>query len=255
MLGSGSSGNATLVTSSKTRVLIDAGFSCKEIFRRLNETGTDPLGLDGVVITHEHSDHVKGLNVLLKKLDIPVYLSQGTWNALQKDMAHHYKKVHPFPAGNGFEIGDIGFESFEVLHDAADPVGFCLHNGASKIGVATDLGKTTHLVRESLRGAHCLILESNHDPGMLFRGPYPWWLKQRIKGIFGHLSNEDSASLLTDLLHTDLRHVVLAHVSQTNNMNEMAHLNAMRVLQSNDCRHIQLQVALQDRAISPIELI
>ncbi len=254
MLGSGSSGNATVVASQKARVLIDAGFSCREIFRRMDQIGVESSKLDGVIVTHEHSDHVKGLAVLVKKLNIPVYTSQGTWQALKKNVGSHIKQVHTFSAGGDFEIEDIGFESFSVLHDAADPVGFCLYNSGSKIGVATDLGKTTHLVRESLKGAQCLILESNHDPGMLYRGPYPWWLKQRIKGIFGHLSNEDSASLLTDLLHSDLRHVVLAHVSQTNNLNEMAHLNAMNVLQKNDCRHIQVQVALQDRAIGPISV-
>ena len=235
-------------------VLIDAGFTCKEVFRRMDDMGVDPSDLNGIVITHEHSDHVKGLDILLKKLDIPVYLSQGTWEILKKNLHHHINRVKTFSAGKGFQIADIGFESFSVLHDASDPVGFCLYHGDSKLGVATDLGKTTHLVRESLKGAQCLILESNHDPGMLFRGPYPWWLKQRIKGMFGHLSNEDSASLLTDLLHTDLQHVILAHVSQTNNLNEMVHLNAMRVLQENDVKHIQIQVALQDRILSPIEV-
>ena len=253
-MGSGSAGNAILVTSAKAKILIDAGFTCKEICRRLDEMGVDPSDLNGVVITHEHSDHVKGLDVLLKKLGIPLYLSQGTWDALKKNMYNQRHSVNPFTAGQEFQIADIGFQSFSVLHDAADPVGFCLYNGESKIGVATDLGKTTHLVRESLKGAQCLILESNHDPGMLFRGPYPWWLKQRIKGMFGHLSNEDSASLLTDLLHTDLQHVILAHVSQTNNMNEMVHLNAMRVLQKYDARHIQIQVALQDRALTPVDV-
>jgi phosphoribosyl 1,2-cyclic phosphodiesterase len=254
-LGSGSSGNASFVASSKARVLIDAGFSCKEIFRRLDQIGIKPTELDSVVITHEHSDHVRGLDVLIKRLNIPVYLSRGTWENLKNNMNNPVSHLHVFSAGKGFEIGDIGFESFSVLHDAADPVGFCLYNDGSKIGVATDLGKSTHLVRESLKGSQCLILESNHDPGMLYRGPYPWWLKQRIKGMFGHLSNEDSASLLTDLLHTDLKHVVLAHISQKNNMNDMVQLNAMKVLQKHDCRHIELQVALQDRAIRPIELV
>jgi phosphoribosyl 1,2-cyclic phosphodiesterase len=221
----------------------------------LEQIGVEPDELNGVVITHEHSDHVRGLDVLIKRLNVPVYLSQGTWETLKKDKNRNIKHVHIFSAGKGFEIGDIEFESFSVMHDAADPVGYCLYNGETKIGVATDLGKTTHLVRESLKGSQCLILESNHDPGMLYRGPYPWWLKQRIKGIFGHLSNEDSASLLSDLLHTDLKHVVLAHISQTNNMNDMAHLNAMKVLQEHDYRHIDIQVALQDRVTGPVELV
>lgn len=221
----------------------------------MDQIGIKPTELDGVVITHEHSDHVRGLDVLIKRLNIPVYLSKGTWETLKDNMNNPVKHLHVFSAGKSFEIGDIGFESFSVLHDASDPVCFCLYNAGSKIGVATDLGKITHLVRESLKGSQCLILESNHDPGMLFRGPYPWWLKQRIKGIFGHLSNEDSASLLTDLLHTDLKHVVLAHISQTNNMNDMVHLNAMKVLQNNDCQHIEIQLALQDRALRPIELV
>jgi phosphoribosyl 1,2-cyclic phosphodiesterase len=162
--------------------------------------------------------------------------------------------VRTFSPGKNFDIEDITIESFSVLHDAADPVGFCLHGDGAKMGVATDLGKTTHLVRESLRGSHCLILESNHDPGMLVRGPYPWWLKQRIKGMFGHLSNEDSSSLLADLLHSGLSHVVLAHLSQVNNQEEIAHLNALKVLRENDCRHIQVRVAGQDRVGDPILL-
>ena len=243
------------MASSKANVLIDAGFSCREILRRLDEAHVKSSELTGVVISHEHSDHVKGLDVLAKKLNIPLYMSQGTWNALKKHMSKHEKHVRVFSAGEGFEIEDIGFESFSVLHDAADPVGFCIYHEESKIGVATDLGKITHLVRESLKGSQCLILESNHDPGMLYRGPYPWWLKQRIKGIFGHLSNEDTATLLTDLLHTDLRHVILAHISQVNNQSEIAHLNAMRVLRQHEYNNIQIQVASQDRAITPIELL
>lgn len=255
VLGSGSSGNATVVASSCAKVLVDAGFSCKEILSRLHETGINPSELDALVVTHEHSDHVKGLAVLIKRLDIPLYLTHGTWEALKDDLKKHVRQVYIFSAGQGFEIKDIGFESFPVLHDASDPVGYCFHYAGTKVGLATDLGKVTHLVRESLKGASCLILESNHDPGMLFRGPYPWWLKQRIKGRFGHLSNEDSATLLGDLLHTDLKHVVLAHLSQTNNHREMAHLNAMKVLQENKCHHVKLEVALQDKAIKPVEVV
>lgn len=251
-MGSGSSGNSTLVVSSGAKVLIDAGFSCREICRRVADAGVDPAELDAVLITHEHSDHVKGLSVLTKRLGVPVYLTKGTYDALNKKSDFKFGNTYTFASGQGFEIEDIGFQSFPVLHDAAEPVGYCFQNEGSKVGMATDLGKVTHLVRESLKGANCLILESNHDPGMLFRGPYPWWLKQRIKGMFGHLSNEDSASLLTDLVHTDLRHVVLAHISQQNNLKEMAHLNAMNALQKCDCSHVELQVALQDSATKPV---
>ncbi|MBN2373919.1 MBL fold metallo-hydrolase [bacterium] len=254
-MGSGSSGNATFVSSGGTNVLIDAGFSCREIFKRLEEIGATPSGLDAVIITHEHSDHIKGLDVLMKRFGIHLYLTQGTWKAMEKDMNRYSGQVYTFSAGQSFEINDIGFDSFPVLHDAAEPVGFCLHNNGSKLGIATDLGKVTHLVRESLKGSRCLILESNHDPGMLNRGPYPWWLKQRIRGRFGHLSNDDSANLLTDLLHTDLRHVVLAHISQTNNQREMAHINALKVIQKQEYRHIDIQVAFQDRTLKPIEVV
>ncbi|MGA1842971.1 MAG: MBL fold metallo-hydrolase [bacterium] len=252
VLGSGSSGNATLVASARARVLVDAGFSCREIVRRLSSIGISPEDLHGVVVSHEHTDHLRGLETLSKRLDIPIYLSRGTWDAIRHDKGSRFRNVRTFSPGKQFDIEDITFESFSVLHDAADPVGFCIHSGGAKLGVATDLGKTTHLVRESLRGSHCLILESNHDPGMLVRGPYPWWLKQRIKGMFGHLSNEDSSSLLSDLLHSDLSHVVLAHLSQVNNQEEMAHLNALRVLREKDCHHIQVRVAGQDCVTDPI---
>ncbi len=220
----------------------------------MKQIGIDPYELDAVVVTHEHTDHIKGLSILLKRLNIPLYITEGTWNVLEKKMGEHVHRVNTFAAGDSFNIKDIGFESFPILHDAADPVGFCFLSERVKIGLATDLGKVTHLVRESLKGSNCLILESNHDPGMLYRGPYPWWLKQRIKGRFGHLSNEDFASLLTDLLHNDLRHVIMAHISQTNNQMEMAHLNALKVLQKNEYKHVDIQMAQQHKAIKPIEL-
>lgn len=170
-------------------------------------------------------------------------------------MSKNVKHLHTFSAGEGFRINDIYFESFPILHDASEPAGFCIYNGQSKIGIATDLGKATNLVREALKGANCLILESNHDPGMLYRGPYPWWLKQRIKGRFGHLSNEDSATLLEELMHINLQHVVMAHISQTNNQMEMVHLNATKVLQKGKYSHVELQLAEQHRAIRPIEFV
>jgi len=235
--------------------LVDVGFSFQEIRNRLKDCEVDPSELDGIIITHEHTDHIKGLGVLVKRLNLPVFMTNGTWKIVETKYGCHVSDLHTFSPGEDFHIKEIGFESFSVLHDAADPVGFCFSRDGLKVGIATDLGKVTNLVRESLKGVNCLILESNHDPGMLYRGPYPWWLKQRIKGRFGHLSNEDSAGLLTDLLHNELKHVVMAHISQTNNQMEMVHLNAMKVLQNNDYGHVQVHMASQNKALRPIEIV
>jgi phosphoribosyl 1,2-cyclic phosphodiesterase len=255
VLGSGSSGNALLIATDETKILVDAGFSYKETLSRLNELEVSPEEIKAVVVTHEHSDHVKGLALIAKRLSIPVYLTKGTWEALNKKLKDDISLTQTFSSGEDFEIGDIGLKSFPVLHDAAEPVGFSFNYNGMRVGLATDLGKVTHLVRESLRGSTCLILESNHDPGMLIRGPYPWWLKQRIKGGFGHLSNEDSALLLAELLHENLTHVILAHVSKTNNQYEIVHLNALKVLEENKYQQVNVQVADQDRVSRPVEIM
>lgn len=220
ILGSGSRGNAIYVSDGATAILIDAGFSAREIDRRMRQRGLDPAGLDAILVTHEHTDHVRGIERLVRRHRLPVYLTDGTRQeaaALQE-----LPEIHPVACGREFRINTLAVRPFSISHDARDPAGFTIGANGSRIGIATDLGLVTELVREHLRGCRLLIVEANHDPDLLMSGPYPWFLKQRIRGRTGHLSNQESGCLLADILHPGLEHVVLSHLSETNNRPEKA---------------------------------
>ena len=253
MLGSGSAGNSILVCSKSSNLLIDAGLATKEIEGRLEKVGVEPCKLNGILISHEHSDHVRSAGVLARRYKIPLYFNAATY-ATAKAKIGQLKQVEMFASNKKFTIQDLLIEPFSVLHDAADPVGFCFYMKDRKLGIATDLGKPTPLVRQMLKQSHVLILESNHDPDMLLSGPYPWWLKQRIRGKFGHLSNEDSQSLLRDLLHQDLKNIVLAHLSEKNNHSALARQTATEVLQERDDIKASLGVAGQHQIGDIIEI-
>jgi phosphoribosyl 1,2-cyclic phosphodiesterase len=220
ILGSGSRGNAIYISDGTTAILVDAGFSAREIDRRMRQRGLDPAGLSAVLVTHEHTDHVRGIERLVRRHRLPVYLSAGTRQeaaALQT-----LPEVYPFACGRDFRINTLAIRPFSISHDAADPAGFTIGANGSRIGIATDLGQITALVREHLRGCRLLIVEANHDPDMLMNGPYPWFLKQRIRSRTGHLANHETGRLLADILHPGLEQVVLAHLSETNNTPEKA---------------------------------
>ncbi|MFH1112629.1 MAG: MBL fold metallo-hydrolase [Pseudomonadota bacterium] len=220
-LASGSSGNSFLVRANGSAILVDAGLSGKQISKRLEDAGTDPGSLEGILVSHEHSDHVKGVGVLSRKFKLPVYINRGTWNAVEKTLG----KVHRleiFETGKVFEIGGLRIHPFSVPHDCADPVGFRISCGTAKLGIATDLGTATGLVTSLLTGLHLVVLESNHDPKMLRDGPYPWELKQRVRSRLGHLSNPESAQLLQRIVSDQLQAVILAHMSETNNSPDLA---------------------------------
>jgi len=220
VLGSGSRGNAVYVSDGITSILVDAGFSAREIDRRMRQRGLDPAGLRAILVTHEHTDHVRGIERLVRRHRLPVYLSAGTrretvaFNALPE--------VHCFACGRDFRIDTLAVRPFSISHDADDPAGFTIGANGSRIGIATDLGQVTALVREHLRGCRLLIVEANHDPDMLMNGPYPWFLKQRIRSRTGHLANQETGRLLADVLHPGLERVLLAHLSETNNTPEKA---------------------------------
>lgn len=215
ILASGSKGNAIYVSNGSASVLIDAGLSGIEIERRLKYIRVRPADLDAIVVTHEHVDHVRGVGVLSRRFQLPVYLSPKTQKALTN--LGTLEKIKVFGCGSSFHIDRMTFHPFSVSHDAEDPVGLTIQQHGTKIGLATDLGIVTAVVREHLKDCSMLILEANHDPAMLLNGPYPWPLKQRIKGRNGHLSNEDSKKLLMDVQHDRLKYVILAHLSETNN--------------------------------------
>jgi len=235
VLGSGSKGNCTYIESPETRILIDAGLSAREIERRLRQIDRSPAMLDGVLISHEHSDHIHGLGALARRYKLAVYANRATWQRAQH-IVGRVDVLHEFCTGSPFELKDLLIDPFSLPHDADDPVAFRLGWRRRIMAVVTDLGYPSQLVRERIRGCHLLLLESNHDESMLKAGPYPWPLKQRIRGKAGHLSNVQSSQLLRDVLHDELEDVVLAHLSEINNHPDLARLTAQESLGSNRTR-------------------
>jgi phosphoribosyl 1,2-cyclic phosphodiesterase len=290
VLASGSKGNSTVVCSSRTRILVDAGVSCRELFKRMQAAGEDPRTLDAILVTHEHQDHVQGLAVTARKLGIPVYFTEAThrawmrwmmprkrmtyadWLAQRKAQAEAaaapvnpgiedreafeeeqeclHAETQPeakaeakrefdpcalpgveyFSAGQGFAVGDIAVTPFTIPHDAADPVGFVFEVEGIKVGIATDLGYMPANAAMRLRRCDVLMLESNHDLDMLRDGPYPWSVKQRVMSRVGHLSNLAAAEFLESSYDGQAAYVVLAHLSESNNLPELARISAERAL-------------------------
>ena len=216
-LASGSSGNCLLVRGGGSQVLVDAGISCRRIVTALRELGVDPRALDGVLITHEHSDHSAGLATLTKQYRLPVYASRGTGWELCRRIAFLEDLLRPFEPGERFQVGEVEAESFPTPHDAAQSVGYVLSHGEKRAAVATDLGHVTPEVAQAVRGADLLMCEANHDVEWLQSGPYPYPLKARILGDRGHLSNEAGAELAWTAVEGGARTVVLAHLSHENN--------------------------------------
>ena len=231
VLGSGSKGNCTFLATERTRLLIDAGLSCRETYKRLTAMGECTDGFDAVVISHEHTDHVGGLRVLALSGKLPVYISRPTYEALRWDKETRDKiKTLDFAAGGKFIIGDIEITPFPIPHDAADPVAFTFDTQGIRVGLVTDLGYVSEVVKQRLKGCHCLIFESNHDLEMLKLGPYPWDVKQRVMSRLGHLSNNATATFLTEDFDGTAQVLVLAHLSETNNHPEIARLTAGQAL-------------------------
>jgi len=231
VLASGSSGNATFVATARTRVLIDAGLSFRELSSRLAAIGEDPERLDGVLVSHEHSDHVSGLPVLVKKLkrrQAPVYLTHLTAPAIAWNDC--VPRLETFQAGCRLSIGDLEVDSFTVPHDAKDPVAFTFRAEGVKLALVTDLGYIPESIKYHLRGTNLLILESNHDLEMLKVGPYPWQVKQRVMGRKGHLSNDVVSDFIRDDLDSSTATLVLGHLSENNNHPELVRLVAGQAL-------------------------
>jgi phosphoribosyl 1,2-cyclic phosphodiesterase len=272
VLGSGSRGNCALVSSTSTRILVDAGLSGRETFKRLRGLGERTEDISAILITHEHSDHVAGLERLAIKLNVPVYLTEGTQHAwdracrdglpggVRKDSKDAGKlpnlpKSEHFFAGRSFRIGDIEISPFTIPHDAADPVGFTFRAEGIKIGFATDLGYMPVSVRNHLRGSTVLLIESNHDVERLRFGPYPWSVKQRVMSRVGHLSNEALAEFFTNDYDGVAEYVILAHLSEQNNHPEIARASAEQALRGRQgLWNNRVLLAAQTEAIAPIRL-
>lgn len=252
VLGSGSKGNATYVESGKTRILIDAGFSGKEIQRRLQEIEVDAVSLSAIIITHEHTDHIRGVSPLSRKYNIPVFGNDATLQGAGAAFAS-IADLRAFSNGTAFAFQDILIHPYSISHDAADPVGFVVSNGRCSIGYCTDTGIVSRLMRHRLAGCNALILESNHDPVMLRNGPYPLYLQQRVRSNTGHLANGEAADFLRDIMHDGLEYVVLAHISEKNNTPELARKAVDKALQaSRGNNELRVAVAAQNKTGEPV---
>jgi phosphoribosyl 1,2-cyclic phosphodiesterase len=261
MLASGSRGNCGLVASASTRILVDAGISCRETFKRMKGLGEDPQTLSAILITHEHSDHVYGLATLAKKLRIPVFMTGATHQAWARAMRDQngekpqLEKLERFESGHSFQVGDIAVKPFTIPHDAADPVGFAFRVEGVKVGIATDLGYLPVSVRDHLRGSDVLVMESNHDLEMLRVGNYPWSVKQRVMSRVGHLSNGALADFFANEYDNKATFVVLAHLSQENNHPEIARREAEQALAARGgLFSSRVLLASQSEALEPIRL-
>jgi phosphoribosyl 1,2-cyclic phosphodiesterase len=217
VLSSGSKANCTFVEAAGVRLLIDCGLSATKTEERLRRLGIDPATLSGILVTHEHSDHIYGISVMSRRFRLPVYA-----NARTAKLIRNVFGFETFDTGAPFAIKDLSVAPFSIAHDAQEPVGFRLEGEGLAFTQVTDLGRVTPLVREAVRGAHALVLESNHDEQMLMECDYPWELKQRIASSHGHLSNKEAAELVQQLVHPDLSTVVLGHLSENSNSPEVA---------------------------------
>lgn len=263
ILASGSSGNATLLETERTCLLVDAGLGRKETFRRLAALNKNPDRVDAILISHEHTDHSSGLPQLLRHFRATAYLTEGTFTEilrfLPEGSAKKLDRVEHICAGEKFTIGDIEVSPFSIPHDAADPVGYTFRTNGTKVAIVTDLGYLPELVKFHLRDADCLILESNHDLEMLKVGPYPWYVKQRVMSRTGHLSNHIVSEYLSSAEGFDARarFLVLAHVSETNNNPDLVHLSATEALNRRPAESAfqgELLIASQHTPLGPLNL-
>lgn len=252
VLGGGSKGNATYVEAGSSRLLIDAGFSGRELESRLAALGVEPGQLTAILLSHEHGDHIRGAGVLSRRHHLPLLLNKATLAAAGRELGKPVA-IQEFTTGRSFTCGDFQIHPFALSHDAAEPVGFLLRAGGRTLGHCTDLGVVSRLVRHRLSGCQALVLECNHDPEMLRQGPYPPALQQRVSSRQGHLANHETATLLTELLHAELRQVVLSHLSATNNTPELALKAVKQALNGRPAARLpELTVACQQQGCRPL---
>ncbi len=253
VLASGSKGNSILVCSSKTCVLVDAGTSCKELKSRLDRSPVQAKNIDAILVSHEHNDHVSAVGTMSRKFNLPVFMTRGTLENLPANIGQ-CASITVFGTGKCFEIGDLRIHPFATSHDARESSGFVIENDGFRLGICTDLGVATNLVKVRLQGCHGLVLEANHDVDRLIDGPYPWFLKQRIRSPHGHLSNEDACNLLDFIYHDAMRCVVLAHLSETNNHPDLVLESCRKLRQSSQWECVRFELGKQDDIIDGFEL-
>lgn len=249
-LSSGSSGNCLLVENKKTKLLVDAGLSGKKITSKLEEIEVDIKEIDALLVTHEHIDHIQGVGVLSRKHDLPIWANEGTWQAMDGSLGkikEENKRV--LEEEKIEEIGDLQVEAFSISHDAASPVGYCFYEKERKATVLTDSGYIDSKMERIMNNSDLLVLESNHDVEMLKTGPYPYYLKRRIMGQQGHLSNEQAGGALQKVIGGKNQQILLAHLSKENNFPQLAFLTVKNILASQGIdieRDVRLELAHQD---------
>ena len=250
-IGSGSSGNCHYVGSKDTNILVDAGLSGKKITGSLEEIGVDPTKLDGILVTHEHSDHIKGIGILSRRYKLPIYINYKTWLATKSKIGKVDENlVNIFENDKAYNIKDLLVKPFSISHDASDPVGFSFTNEKdNKISIATDIGHVSENIRKNILGSDLVILESNYDKEMLLMSSYTYALKKRVMSDIGHLSNEDAAKFVVDLINNGTEHILLAHLSRENNFPQLAYETSNHILKENSMiigKDVNLDILLRD---------
>ncbi len=259
-IASGSSGNSIYIGSDHTHILIDAGLSGKRIEKGLHELQIEGNKLDAIFITHEHSDHIKGAGILSRRFNIPIYATYGTWNVMKEQnmlgtvASENIRYVY---SEENCYINDMCIRPYAIPHDASEPVGYNVFSGNCKITVATDIGHVTDTLKENIMDSDILLLESNHDVEMLKNGSYPYVLKKRIMGNYGHLSNETAGALLVEVLSKKLKHVFLGHLSQENNNPEIAYETVYNIINRSVLSgksHLKLYLANRESNSRTVEI-
>jgi phosphoribosyl 1,2-cyclic phosphodiesterase len=247
VLSSGSTGNATVIDDGETRLLVDAGLSAKRVEELMKQRDVTAAMMDAILVTHEHSDHIKGLGALCRKYRLPVYANEQTWNELDRLAGVIEPELrNVMDTGDTRSFGSIKVQSYGISHDAAEPVGYCFYHGEEKLSLATDLGYMSDRVKEQIGDSDVIVLESNHDVDMLRMGRYPWNVKRRILGDTGHLSNVSAGEALCELLPGKTRRVYLAHLSRDHNLMDIARLTVNNILEEHGISLRGRQVKLMD---------
>jgi phosphoribosyl 1,2-cyclic phosphodiesterase len=232
VLASGSTGNAFYIATEKAKLLVDAGFSGKQMEQLMQSVDVNPKDLDGILVTHEHSDHIKGLGILARRYKLPIYANEKTWRAMESLIGEvPLEQKFTFEMGGMKEFADIDVESFGVSHDAAEPMFYVFHHGGKKVALVTDLGYVSDRIKGVIENADVYIFESNHDVEMLRMGHYPWNIKRRILSDVGHVSNEDAALALADCIGDKTKRIYLAHLSKDNNIKDLAKMSVSQTLE------------------------
>lgn len=257
-LSSGSNGNCQYLETDNMKVLIDAGLSGKKTQELLDTIDVDASEIDCILVTHEHSDHIKGAGILSRRFDIPIYANNNTWENMKSDLGKlKDENIKVFDTNKDFELKDLGILPFRVSHDSAEPVGYSFFNKDKKVSILTDSGEVDEEMKKIIKNSNLLMIESNHDSEMLKMGRYPWFLKKRVSGEFGHLSNEDAGNLISEVLSGKNENILLGHLSKENNFPELAHQTVANILNEKGIdiyKDISLDLTFRDKTTRVYEI-